>query len=521
MELVAPEITAVARPEPRQRAWSWLPSLAQWTFVAVLGWLFASEQGPKTLLADGDLGWHIRAGEWILANGRVPLEDLFSFSMAGREWFAWEWLADVLFALAHRWNGLVGVTIASAALIAGAAALMLRLLLRQGADLFVALLLTFAAASVSTIHWLARPHLFTWLLFLAALALLESDRRRPSRRVWLLVPLTALWVNLHGGFVAGLATVTAYGVGGIVERWRQGSPRLHSHAVRAGALLAACLLATLVNPYGWDLHRHISGYLNSDFILEHVEEFQSPNFRGESMALLEVWLFAAVLAAGRLLQKGEFARPLVALLWAHAALTSVRHAPLFVLAAAPLIAAALAEALEWGARRSAHVRALQEVGADYRPDDSQHGAPWLALVAMAAVAIVAPGRLASENAPADFPSEKFPVAACDSIGEGIADRRLLTTDQWGDYLIYRYSPRARVFIDGRSDFYAPEIRDDYLALMTARRNWRELLDRYGFEAALVPADWPLASLLAADPSWKQVYDDDQALYFERLPEVEP
>ena len=67
-----------------------------------MGWLFVAGAGWSVLLADGDTGWHIRAGEFILDTGAVPRTDLFSYSKAGAPWYAWEWLADVVFALAWR-----------------------------------------------------------------------------------------------------------------------------------------------------------------------------------------------------------------------------------------------------------------------------------------------------------------------------------------------------------------------------------------------------------------------------------
>ena len=52
------------------------------------------------MLGDGDTGWHIRTGEWILAHGQVPRQDMFSFTKPGEPWFAWEWLWDVAAAWA-------------------------------------------------------------------------------------------------------------------------------------------------------------------------------------------------------------------------------------------------------------------------------------------------------------------------------------------------------------------------------------------------------------------------------------
>src|ERR1700749_1008442 len=76
-----------------------IPSIADLFFIALMAWLFMSGPfGWQGLLADGDAGWHIRTGEYILATHSVPQQDLYSFSKPGAPWFAWEWLSDVLFA---------------------------------------------------------------------------------------------------------------------------------------------------------------------------------------------------------------------------------------------------------------------------------------------------------------------------------------------------------------------------------------------------------------------------------------
>ena len=36
--------------------------------------LFARTTGGHYLLSDGDTGWHVRTGEWILQNGGVPVK---------------------------------------------------------------------------------------------------------------------------------------------------------------------------------------------------------------------------------------------------------------------------------------------------------------------------------------------------------------------------------------------------------------------------------------------------------------
>jgi hypothetical protein len=90
---------------------------------------------------------------------------------------------------------------------------------------------------------------------------------------------------------------------------------------------------------------------------------------------------------------------------------------------------------------------------------------------------------------------------------GEAMPRILTSDQWADYLIFQLYPRQRVFFDGRSDFFGPALGADYRELMGAGRCWRQLLDRYQFQLALLPHDWPLSTALEREPGWHRVYED--------------
>ena len=506
-----------------------LPSLSDWVFAAMLGWLFYGAAGAQSLLADGDAGWHIRLGEIAIASGSLPATDPFSFTMAGRVWFAWEWLSDLIMGAIHQVAGLPGVVFLAGAVIAATGALTLRFMLWLGVNLFLAVGATMLIGGVSTMHWLARPHMFTWGLLLATVWLLEADRRKPSKRVWLLAPMVAVWVNLHGGFVAALVTAGVFAAGVSLEQlwaareeggeWKLFLP---PGAVRYGSVFAACAAATLLNPWGWELHGHIATYLQSDFILQHVQEFQSPDFRKESMKLLEATMLLSLVCSGRMLWRGEFVWPLLTLAWAHAALTSVRHAPLFMIVAAPMLMLELTRLLNDGARSgNALLATLKEIADDYSggsDTSSEKGLPllsWLTVAALVALGFTLQNRQTEAHWKAEFPAVRFPADACEALGERLAGERVLTTDQWGDYLIYRLHPRYRAFIDGRSDFYDPQVRDDYLALMGANWNWRQLLERYEFDSALLPLDWPLASLLKQSSDWELIYDDGQALYFQR------
>lgn len=493
----------------------WLvPSLLDCVLVSLLVWQFAAGGRWITLLADGDTGWHIRTGEYVLAERTWPRQDLFSFSKPGEQWFAWEWLAGVALALAHRAAGLAGVAFLAALVIVLAALIVFRRMIRAGANVFLAMIVLMLATGAASIHFLARPHVFTLLLWSVALGLIERDRERADRRIWWLVPLTALWVNLHGGFAALLASLALLTAGRAIEAFLEGgrAPRDFRPAARYALLAAACAAASLANPYGWRLHAHIASYLRSDWIRNVVDEFQSPRFRSEYSLYFELLLFASLMLVPALLARRRVAEALLHVFWAHAALVSARHVPLFVFLVAPAVAAeagALWRRLAtWAGARSVPA-ILEQVSTDLG-----RGFARLSLWAAMGPLIVI---LATPEAhwPRDFPGQKFPVQILRVHGERLAGQRVFTSDQWADYLIYRYYPAHKVYFDGRSDFYGRQLGDEYLGIVQARPPWRESLRRWGFRYALVPREWPLATLLAESGDWRLLARDETGVLYER------
>src|SRR5947208_15118183 len=114
------------------------------------------------LLHDSNTGYHIRTGDFILQHRAVPRGDIFSFSKAGQPWFAWEWLSAVLFALLHAASGMKGLMIFSGTIIALSNLILLRHMLWQRANAFAAIAVLHLAVGASSIHYLARPHIFTF-----------------------------------------------------------------------------------------------------------------------------------------------------------------------------------------------------------------------------------------------------------------------------------------------------------------------------------------------------------------------
>lgn len=490
-----------------------IPSLSDFFFVAVFVWLFvAGASGWKALLMDGDTGWHIRVGEYILDHHAVPTQDLFSFSKPSAPWFAWEWLTDVVYGALFRMAGLKAIVLLAGILIAVYATVLLRYAIWRGANTLLAAFMVLLSIGSATVHFLARPHLVTLLLVPVCFWMIEADRRENNRAIWLLIPITALWTNLHGGFLMLLACLAVLVVGSLLEvPFANGSVRI---AVRYAWLLAGCAAASLLNPYGTRLHTHIADYLRSDWIRNMVQEFQAPTFRSEGQVQFEILLLGGLIAAGFLLKRRRITEFLWLAFLGHSALTSVRHAPLYAAVAGPLLASELtAWWKSWiGTHpRSSIIAIFYQLGQDLSTG-FRRTTFWPVLVVIGVAVIGGPLPW-----PADFPTEAFPVAMAHQNSAALTAGRVLTTDQWGDYLIYSFYPRVKVFVDGRSDFYGESLGQEYLHLMQGAHDWESILRRYRFTAALLPVDWPLSSLLKQSPAWKVVKDDGRAILFVTRP----
>src|SRR5229473_5261821 len=200
-------------------AWmSLMPSLSDLAFLTPILVLFWCTTGVGWLLTDSDTGWHIRTGEWILKNGRVPATDIFSFTKAGQDWFAWEWLSDVLMAVIHGHFGLAGIVLVSLLLLGATSVCVYRSTLEESGHRVIAIVLTGLAMAASTIHWLARPHLVTPLFAAVFCCVLNrTERKRGPAVLWTLPLLTILWVNMHGGFFVGIVLLISYAIGVLGE----------------------------------------------------------------------------------------------------------------------------------------------------------------------------------------------------------------------------------------------------------------------------------------------------------------
>jgi hypothetical protein len=484
------------------------------------------------LLGDASIGWHILNGELMLRSHAITRTDPFSVTM-GHTWYAWEWLYDVAIADIHHSFGLNGVVFVTAVIIALTFAITLRLCLRRGADLPVTALLLALSLGVSMIHLFARPHVLSWLFTMIWFQVLDgsqsADDAASRRRLWYLPALMLLWVNVHGGFVVGLVLLGLYLLSAAMRYYRrrdgEESRSLAQRLKTLGMVTVVSLAASLINPYGFELHVHIYRYLTSRWLMNHIDEFLSPNFHGVAQQCFVAILLITIVALAIARTKPSLSRVFVLLFATYSGLYAARSLPvsslLLTLIVAPLWTQAIAEAV---GNPSLSLR-LQAFLARWRASTARmgrvelgfRGHVWpLAAIFIGLLVCTHQGKLGSARwMNAHFDPKHLPVQATDAIVQRGVLGPIFAPDFWGGYLIYRLYPQNKVFVDDRHDFYGVDFLRDYLKAIRLTPDWDKFLNEKRVNWALLPAGSSLANMLEETAQWNVVYRDGTAELLER------
>jgi hypothetical protein len=508
------------------------PSITDLIFIILLFAMSSGALAPR-LLGDASVGWHIRNGEQMLHTHSVTRTDSFSVTMSWHTWYAWEWLYDLAIARIHDSFGLNGVVFFTAVIMALTFALTLRLCLRRGADLPVTALPLALSLGASMIHLFARPHVLSWLFTVIWFQLLDSyeggDDAASRRRLWYLPALMLLWVNVHGGFVLGFVLLGLYLLSAAIRSYRlrngEESRRLAQRLKTIGMVTAASLLASLINPYGYHLHVHVYQYLSSRWLMNHIDEFLSPDFHGVAQQCFVAILLITIVALAVARSKPSLSRVLVLLFATYSGLYAARSLPvsslLLTLIVAPLCTQALAEARE-NPNLSLRLRALVSHWQGFTGRVGQvelrfryHLWP-VAAVGLGLLVCAQQGRLgATQWMNAHFDSKQLPVQATGAIVQRGLREPIFAPDSWGGYLIYRLYPQNKVFVDDRHDFYGEDFLRDYLKAIRLTPDWDKFLNEKQVNWALLPAGSSLANMLEETAQWSVAYRDETAVLLER------
>ena len=426
------------------------------------------------VLNDGDTLWQIRTGQWILAHRAIPATDPFSFTAGDRPWFAHEWLAETLMALAYTCGEIRGIMVLSAASVGLTGAVIIATARRHLPGLYAVVALVLALANAAG-SMLARPHLLAWpCLALWCAGLVRARTRGTAPSFWLL-PVMLLWVNLHGSFMAGL--------------------------LLPGALMIEALLAPDANPrrvfFTWSrfiLAAWAVALCNPEFLAGTLFPFQM--IRMHSLTWIGEWeptdfshgqpLELIILAAILLGALGRLKLPPIRLLLflglIHAALTHARNAQLLGLVGALILVEPMGRLLGRGKAEPL-------------------GRPWPQAAAGAVmVALLALGARAAT--PLEPPGLASFASVLEQVPPDLRAKPVFNEYGVGGTLIFL---GVRPFIDSRADLYGDAFLSRYrLASWPDRAALDQLLSDWHIVWTLFPRGHPILSTMDTEPGWRRL-----------------
>ncbi|MFQ5888118.1 MAG: hypothetical protein ACE5HY_05425 [Candidatus Hydrothermarchaeales archaeon] len=466
-----------------------LSNLALWALLISSLFYFFSYPG-----VDNDLWGHLLFGREIVEKGRLPLQNIYSYSAPNHAWINHEWLAEIIFYVIFRFFGSPGLILLKVILGGGIVWILNHIIRKWIASPIIRTLALVWTMAILSPGFNVRPQIFTYLLFAACLFLFYRYEENDRTALYWTPLLTAFWVNLHGGFIAGFGAFGVFLLWIIISEWRnRGAARLIGPHILIPLTLS--LLSLGVNPYGLGLLKFLAGdlLLNrpiTEWVPIPLLDFSFLEFK---LAVLFVLLFSLRRDS---LRRWEFILTVLAALFAF---RHQRHTPLFAIVAAPFLAVGIQRVSHWIERGTRE---------------------WILAAGILAIALYQfywIGRIHLEHRFQLVVSpEEYPTQAADFLRRNGVRGNLVVPFDWGEYFIWKLYPEVRVSIDGRyTTAYPMEVIQDHWNWMKGKKGWRRLIERYPTDIAITNRKHPVTSLLRKDPEWMYIYSDPIAFIFVR------
>lgn len=470
-------------------------------------------------LLDGDVWWHLRAGETVLRELSVPATNTWTIAGAGMPWISQDWLSNVGMALLVDLGGPWGFTWASLAfgviVVIAFGFLWDAVRRRNPATTTVGRVLCLGAGLVVAAPVLGVRVQTVDLLMIAVTVWLLWGYIADRRTRWLaaMPVLTVAWANLHAGWPLLFALGGAVVVGEIIDR--AAARRIGPHPplgrgqiVRLAGALAACVPALLLNPSGARLLAYPFATAGIEAHRDFLFEWSPPDvstFPGQALVVYLALLILPMLAAAtRHLRSSD-------LLWLGGLSVLSLSAIRFIIAIGPIGAAIAAVALASTLSRPrwpAAARLMQLL--DRRPRTARLGVLNLGLaIALGVIGVgIAVARVTPTQQDAAI-QEAMPTGAVEFLARSRPASRIFNVYAWGGF-IGRELPESRVYIDGRSDIYGDAPIREYAEAISLQRDPFEILRRDKIDTVLFWPDTAFSSALDESRGWDRVYDDGQA-----------
>lgn len=456
----------------------------------------------------GQDGWLTLVSGREVAQHGLPSVDRLTVITGGSRWVDQQWLGQVVFYGVAHIATIKGALALHVLLASGALGVALVAARRLGGSSRSTVWITVVALpSILFTTWYMRTQSIAYALFVAVLWLLIRDARSPSPRVWFVVPLLALWTNVHGSVLLGIALVGLRGLTSIVVVRPLRMQR--AMAVRGVVLIGVASACLVASPYGVELISYYGSTVgNSDFG-KLITEW-APSTPGLLTASFYLLAFAAVWIVA---QNGRgamaFDRLALAMLLV-AALLAIRNITWFTLAAVMILPGVCGKDER---DKSEDLAFIVRFGG--------------ALLACAIVAAATASFLV--RSPRSFGEKEYPSALGRSIESVARDpsARVYATERHADWLLWKYpSLTGRVAYDARLELLkGGDLSRIYRFQSQVGHGWERHADGYAIivlprgRGVDLPHTLPTYQVLLNEGGLKLAYRDAQSVVLVRRSEA--
>jgi hypothetical protein len=481
-----------------------MPRTAALLLFALL--LFTYMLKPESAIFDADTGWHLIAGEYIVAHHEIPETNIFSLNGENYRWYNIAWLWDVIAYGISTIGGLYAVALFAILISTSILALLLWFSLKKSGSILASFLLILLGLTVFNAYIHARPFLVTALFIVVYLIIIEGFAQKKLRPIWLvLLPvLMMVWVNLHGGFIAGFTVLGAWGL----EMLCRKEHRAFGLLALAGAL---SLGATLLNPYGIELYSGALLTLGGEFSRNYIIEWKPITDNVGYMAIAAIIILLLILGLRKNIKDKNIAGLLLVGFWGAMGLANTRYMPIAMLVAVPYLTPVAAAYM----RKFA---ILDEKDQEYSALTARRGMLRFATAinVLALILYLSPIYPRLLGFSADN-SRNYPKQEIAYISKNKPNARLFNFYDFGGFIIYDTRGNIKTFVDGRAETAFPaEVLAEYSRFHDNKKDWQALLDKYTLDTALLPEGFEKqVSWLRNSSEWKEVYKGTKAVVFFR------
>jgi hypothetical protein len=464
-----------------------------------------------------DTWWHLRSGQYIVENQTIPITDPFSHTKAGELWIDHSWLAQVFWYALQALGGWAGMALT----VAGLTTIAFWLVWKQiEGNIFIAAFAMILGAIVSSVGWVARPQMLSFVLA-AVIAYLLHRFKRGNGKLLPWVPLVMLvWVNVHGGFAIGFMLMLAYLVGETMNNitHHKDDPVVPWSGLRhLLVVIIISLVVVVINPHTWRMWLYPFQTVGIGALRDFVQEWQSPDFHLPHAQPFILMLLLAIISLARSGRRVDWTDLTLVTLWTGWSLFAARNIAIFGLIITPILARYADQAWSrqwqiWGYER-VPLSSLEVHPAYTSPFILRLNWILLGLIVMAALVKIIIPLTPGANLKAE--QDSLPYQAVEFIKSNHPPGPIFNNYNWGGYLIFKLWPEYPVYIDGRTDLYDDAFIRRYIDVMVANDGWQQTLDDDGINLVLIEPNSTLAKFLRQNPAWIEIHRDETAVIFNR------